>query len=91
MPLIPDGEVFTRRKIKLPVGLTVVVGLVVVSAATVLAGALLSNDTFDGPKVDIVDHVPDSDATGNGWSVELGDWEVNKGEVKEKSKTQEEE
>ncbi len=91
MPLIPDGEVFARRKIKLPVGLAVVVGLLIVSAATVLAGALLSNDTFDGPKVDIVDHVPDSDATGNGWSVELGDWEVNKGEVKEKSPTQEEE
>lgn len=74
-----------RRKINLLVGLGVVVGLAIITVATTLAGALLSNDTFDGPKVDIVDHVPDSDATNSGWSVELGDWEVKGGEVKEKS------
>jgi hypothetical protein len=80
-----ENTVRRRRKINLAVGLVVVVGLAAVSAVTGLAGALLSNDSFDGPKVDIVDHTPNSDATNSGWSVELGDWEVKGGNVKEKS------
>ena len=80
----------SRRKINLLVGLLLVTGLVVVSAVTGLAGVLISNDTFDGPKVSIIDHVPDSDATGEGWTVELGDWEVKSGRVTEKSNAQEE-
>lgn len=76
----------TRRKLNLLVGVSVVTGLVIVSAVTGLAGALLSNDDFDeSKKTEISEHVPDSDATGSGWTVELGDWEVHKGRVREKS------
>jgi len=59
---------------------------VIVSAVTSLAGVRISNDDFEeNQKTDIVDHAPDSDITGNGWSVELGEWEVHNGNVKEKS------
>ena len=77
---------FKRRKLNLLIAVFVVAGLAMVSTVTGLAGALLSNDDFDeSKKTDITDHVPDSDVTGNGWTVELGDWEVHKGRVKEKS------
>ena len=77
---------FKRRKLNLLIAVFVVAGLAMVSTVTGLAGALLSNDDFDeSNKTDITDHVPDSDVTGNGWTVELGDWEVHKGRVKEKS------
>lgn len=81
-----------RKKIKLLTGISVVVVLVIVSAVTSLAGVLISNDDFDeNQKTDIADHTPDSDATGNGWSVELGEWEVHNGKVREKSKVDAEE
>ena len=66
-------------------GLSIIVGLVVVSAATGLAGALISNDSFSGGKKDLVEHTPDSDVSGDGWSVELGEWEVKSGGVREKT------
>lgn len=76
----------SRRKLNILVGVSVVVGLAVVSTATGLTGALLSNDNFnEGSKTEITLHVPDSDATSGGWTVELGDWEVHHGRVKEKS------
>lgn len=81
-----------RKKVKLLTGISVVVVLVIFSAVTTLAGILISNDDFtENQKTDIVDHIPDSDATGNGWSVELGEWEVHNGNVKEKSKVDAEE
>ncbi len=75
-----------RRKFKFLTRIVIVSGLVIATAVTGLAGILLSNDDFnESQKTDIVNHVPDSDTTGNGWSVELGDWEVHNGRVKEKT------
>ena len=76
----------SRRKTKLTVGVSIVTGLVIAATISGLAGSLLSNDEFDeSQKTEITEHDPDSDATGGGWSVELGDWEVHAGNVKEKS------
>ena len=89
--LFSGRGVFKRRKTKLLVGLAVLVGLAAVSAVSAFATGWLGYDSFNGPKVDIVDHAPGTDPTGGGWSVELGDWEVHNGEVREKSHVQEEE
>ena len=76
----------SRRKTRLLAGTAVVAVLVVISAITGFAGEILSSDTFNSSsKVEISQHSPDNDASGDGWSVELGDWEVHNGKVKEKS------
>ena len=54
-----------RRKFKFLTRIVIVSGLVIATAVTGLAGILLSNDDFnESQKTDIVNHVPDSDATG---------------------------
>lgn len=66
--------------------MSIVVALVIVSAVTTLAAMLLSSDDFEeNHRTDIADHEPEIDITGNGWVVELGEWEVYHGNVKEKS------
>jgi len=75
-----------RKNIKLLVGTSVVFFLLIVSTITIWATSVLSSDEFDAnQKTEITEHDPDTDATGNGWSVELGDGEVHNGSVKEKS------
>jgi hypothetical protein len=59
---------------------------VIATAVVVVAGELLPRDDFDeSQKTEIPQHTPDDDATGDGWSVELGEWEVLNGNVKEKT------
>lgn len=74
------------RKRTFLIGVSVAIGLLIVSTITILAASLLSSDDFDeSQKTEITEHDPDIDATGDGWSVELGEWEVHHGNVKEKS------
>ena len=75
-----------RRNRKFLVGISVVFVLLIASTITIWASSLLSSDEFDeNQKTEITEHDPDVDASGDGWSVELGEWEVHQGSVKEKS------
>lgn len=76
----------TTRRITTLVALVFALGLFTAASAQGNAASYLIQDKFDEKnKTALVDHTPNQDVIGDGWSVELGEWEVHKGKAKELS------
>lgn len=75
-----------RRTLSTPIALVIAVGLFTAASVQGSAGSTLILDKFDEKNATaLIDHDPDEDVVGDGWSVELGVWEVKKGKAKELS------
>ncbi len=77
---------FRHRRISTFVALVLAIGLFTAASAQGDTSSNLILDKFDEKnETSLIDHAPNEDIVGGGWSVELGQWEVYKGKAKELS------
>ena len=75
-----------RRKITSLLALVLAIGMFTAASVQGSAGSTLILDKFNAKNATaLIEHLPDEDALGNGWFVELGDWIAEKGKAKELS------
>lgn len=75
-----------QRRISTLIALVMAIGLFTAASAQGNTASNIILDKFDEKhKTALVDHTPNDDLLGGGWSVELGEWEVHKGNAKELS------
>lgn len=75
-----------RRKLSALLAAFIVAGLLLIPAVGGSAGSTLILDKFDEKKAtEITAHIPDEAPGASAWLVELGNWEVKKGDARENS------
>jgi|APSaa5957512535_1039671.scaffolds.fasta_scaffold23926_2 hypothetical protein len=75
-----------RKRISTLLALVLAIGLFTAASAQGDTSSNIILDKFDEKnETSLIDHEPNQDIVGGGWSVELGEWEVYKGKAKELS------